>query len=286
MLSLLVPEPFALRDPNSRFSTTQLAPAGSRFGQVSCMYYCVLLQSLSPLKARHEELWHCWENMNLPCAPSSFPLQSQMSLFLLQATCAPFLSSSRQHVPLQCLAALKSTSLIALPWLTSGTGSLLLLTEMLITSPHPQSCRLWAGFTLPGNPKRWQWPWQRGSENGGPLAPLRGTGSSTGDNEKWQTGWARENWQIVINNKIMIKRCQLATASSVIGLDLREGTCCRLSWKTSRPVGIVYSEDASPPPPSPTLVLANTSLTLRLQTSHDIWHSSGHHFGQSTDGTS
>lgn len=45
------------------------------------------------------------------------------------------------------------------------------------------------------------------------------TGSSTGENEKWQLGWARENWQIMINNKVIIKPCQLATASSVSGLD-------------------------------------------------------------------
>lgn len=61
---------------------------------------------------------------------------------------------------LQCLAALKSTFLIALQQFTLIMGSLLLLTgriltEVLITYAHSQSYGLQVCFTLPGNPKRW-----------------------------------------------------------------------------------------------------------------------------------
>ena len=54
------------------------------------------------------------------------------------------------------------------------------------------------------------------------------------------------------------------------GFARREPAAVCVLEKLGRPVGIVYGKDVSAPPPSPTLVLAHTSLTLHLQTSHSI----------------
>lgn len=97
--------------------------------------------------------------MNLPCAPSRFLLVLAKCLPPPGYLCALTLLL-QVKLSLQCLAALESTFLIALPQFTPVKGSLLLLTgriltEVLITYTHPQSYGLQVCFTLPGNPKRW-----------------------------------------------------------------------------------------------------------------------------------